>query len=181
MLKKWIIFQLAIIALGLTATGVTVYARNDGAEHAHADIAGVNGLAGVARFVEDGEGTVHVVIKLKNAPAGLHGTHVHTNGDCGGTAFSAAGVHFDPDSSASHGSPADAIGSHHAGDLYNTQVNVAENGHGTTLTGALTVSGGVRSIVGRSIIIHANEDNYTNTPVNGGSSTRIGCGVIEAD
>ena len=181
MLRKWVAIQLAIVVVGLVAAAATTYARSDGAQHAQADIEGVNGLTGVARFVEDGTGTVHVVIKLKNAPAGLHGTHVHANGDCGGTAYSAAGAHFDPDSSASHGSPDDAIGSHHAGDLHNTEVNVAENGHGTTITGALTVSDGLRSITGRSIIIHANEDNYTNTPVNGGSGTRIACGIIEAD
>lgn len=175
-----VVAALAVAALAALAT-MSVSARNDGAEHARAEIHGLGGLEGVASFVEDATGVVHVAVQLKNAPSGLHGTHVHANGDCGGTAFANAGAHFDPDGSASHGSPADTMGSHHAGDLYNSQVNVAENGHGTTMTGALTLSGGLRSIVGRSIIIHANEDNYTNTPVNGGSASRIGCGVIVAD
>jgi len=168
--------------LALVAGAATVYARNDGAEHAHADIEGVGGstLEGIARFVEDANGKVHVIVRLENAPPGLHGTHVHAIGDCGNNGLS-AGPHYDPDGSASHGNPSDPVGSHHAGDLYNTQVNVAENGHGTTMTLAFTLSTGIRSVIARSIIIHANQDNYTNTPVNGGSAGRIGCGVIEED
>jgi superoxide dismutase, Cu-Zn family len=172
-----------VLALALLAVGGTVYARTDGGLRAHAEIHGVGGssIEGSAKFVQDGSGTVHVIMHLKNAPPGLHGSHVHSTGDCGGTAAANAGPHYDPDASASHGHPRDAVGTHHAGDLHNTQVNVAENGHGTTKTLAFTLEAGVRSIVGRSIIIHANEDNYTNTPVNGGSGGRIACGLIQAD
>jgi Cu/Zn superoxide dismutase len=43
----------------------------------------------------------------------------------------------------------------------------------------IVFSGEALLIVGCSIIIHADEDNDTNTPVNGGSGAQVGCGIIE--
>jgi Cu/Zn superoxide dismutase len=47
-------------------------------------------------------------------------------------------------------------------------------------TTKMTVAEGDTSRAGRTIMIHANEDNYTNEPKNGGSGDRIACGLITA-
>jgi Cu-Zn family superoxide dismutase len=61
-------------------------------------------------------------------------------------------------------------------------LNVSLSGHGreTFYDDRLSVVPGPTNIVGRSIVIHANADNYTDTPPNGGSGARVACGEIDA-
>lgn len=66
----------------------------------------------------------------------------------------------------------------HAGDLPNLEVDDASVGTTSISARTLTVTAGVLSVVGHSVIVHANEDNHTDTPALGGSGARIACGVI---
>jgi Cu-Zn family superoxide dismutase len=59
-------------------------------------------------------------------------------------------------------------------------ITASDTGHARTtfFTDRLSLREGPTSILGRAIIIHANEDNYTDEPVNGGSGARVECGEI---
>jgi Cu-Zn family superoxide dismutase len=140
---------------------------------------------GVATFVGVDTGGVQVRIDVTGLPPGLHGLHIHENGSCNPlrdttgkvTPFGAAGGHFDPQGTGHHLGP---DGAGHGGDLPNLVVDEAGHGRTTFYTSRLSVLSGPTDIVGRSIIIHANEDNYTDTPPNGGSGVREACGEIGA-
>jgi len=115
---------------------------------------------------------------------GRHGMHVHENGSCDAlrdttgkaTPFGAAGGHFDPAETKSHKGPS-ALG--HAGDLPNLGATDAGHARSTFYTDRLSVrSSASNNIVGRTLIVHANEDNYTDEPPNGGSGGRVLCGEI---
>ncbi len=138
---------------------------------------------GQVTFVGVDTGGVLVRVDVTGLPPGLHGMHIHEIGSCNPlrdttgkvTPFGAAGGHFDPQGSGHHLGP---NGPGHAGDFPNLNVNEAGHGRTTFFTDRLSVLDGPTDIVGRALVIHANEDNYTDTPPNGGSGTRIACGEI---
>ncbi len=113
-------------------------------------------------------------------PAGPHGIHVHENGDCGSIIVDgktilggAAGGHYDPHQTGKHLGP-NTDG--HKGDLPVLAVDDA---------GRVTDDFYLKDVnsfdfKGRSVIIHAGGDNYSDTPKPlGGGGDRIACGVIE--
>ncbi|MGL4610842.1 MAG: superoxide dismutase family protein [Trueperaceae bacterium] len=140
---------------------------------------------GVVTFMDTPTG-LEVAVTLTDLPPGKHGFHVHSEGSCdtsrdgAGMAVmhGAAGGHFDPYETGNHAGP--DVDSHtgHAGDLQNLEV--ADDGTAIAIlsTPKMTVAEGDTSLVGRTIMVHANEDNYSNEPKNGGSGDRIACGVI---
>jgi Cu-Zn family superoxide dismutase len=138
---------------------------------------------GQATFVGVDTGGVLVRIDVSGLPPGRHGLHIHEVGSCNPlrdtagvvTPFGAAGGHFDPQGTGHHLGPS---GPGHAGDFAN--LIVGANGHARTtfFTDRLSVLDGPTDIVGRALMIHANEDNSTDTPPNGGSGPRIACGEI---
>lgn len=139
---------------------------------------GVREEIGVISF-EDTPNGLFITQDLANLPAGLHGIHVHEHGNCGSTNVDgktvlggAAGGHYDPTHSGKHKGP-NADG--HKGDL--PVLIVQEDGtvqNSFYLTGVST-----DDFSGRSIIIHANGDNYRDDPKPlGGGGDRIACGLI---
>src|SRR3712207_1539288 len=68
-------------------------------------------------------GSVEVTVNLRAVPPGVHGFHVHENGNCGDNG-NAAGGHFNP-TGTPHGSP--NTDPHHAGDFGN--VTADDNGN----------------------------------------------------
>ncbi len=138
---------------------------------------------GQATFIGVDIGGVQVRVEVSGLPAGNHGMHIHEYGSCNplrntagvSTPFGAAGSHFDPQGTGHHLGP---NGTGHAGDFPNLNVDLRGNVHTTFFTDRLSVLSGPTNIVGRSLMIHANEDNYTDTPPLGGSGPRIACGEI---
>lgn len=134
----------------------------------------VSKLSGTATLTPTTDG-LRVVISVINAPPGLHGLHIHENGNCGNSGNDAGG-HFNPDK-VKHGFlPKDGFAGAHAGDLGNIEVH--PDGTGTL---SLTVSGlslvdGPHAVAGRAIILHEKVDDFGQPTGNAGS--RIGCGVI---
>ncbi|MGB8267057.1 MAG: superoxide dismutase family protein [Candidatus Velthaea sp.] len=133
-----------------------------------------------ARFVGVDGGTQITVIS-RALPPGNHGVHIHEFGSCYDTrdkgvvtAFGSAGSHYDPAGTNAHKGP---DGGGHAGDLPMIQVNLDGSGMVAFFAANLHVSG-PDTILGKSIIVHANSDSYTDTPPNGGSGARIACGEI---
>ena len=137
---------------------------------------------GRATFIQVDSG-VQVLVDVKGLPPGMHGMHIHEYGSCNQlrdttgavTVFGAAGGHFDPGATGHHLGP---DGAGHAGDLPMINVDLAGHGRTTFYTTKFSVVQGPLNIVGRSIVIHANPDNFTDTPPNGGSGARIACGEI---
>jgi Cu-Zn family superoxide dismutase len=142
-------------------------------------------VIGSATFIGVDTGGVQITVDVTGLTPGLHGMHIHEFGSCNRltdvngvvTPFGAAGGHFDPQGTGHHAGP-DGMG--HAGDL--PMINVSLVGHGriTFYDSRFSVLPGPTNIVGRSIVIHANPDNFTDTPPNGGSGARVACGEIDA-
>ncbi len=115
---------------------------------------------------------------LTGLPPGLHGFHVHEHAHCGPaekdgkmTAGLAAGSHLDPGKTGKHLGP---YGDGHLGDL--PPLFVAADGTATLPVLAPRLK--VADLKGRSLMIHAGSDNYSDQPAAlGGGGARIACGT----
>jgi Cu-Zn family superoxide dismutase len=118
--------------------------------------------------------------RLSNLPQGIHGFHVHQNPDCshampGGTPMAAlaAGGHYDPAKTDRHAGP---YGNGHLGDLPVLYVDK----EGTASLPVLAPRLKVADLNGRSLMIHAGGDNYSDLPEKlGGGGGRIACGAVK--
>lgn len=126
---------------------------------------------GIVEFTEE-QGFLHIMADVTGLTPGLHGFHIHENGDCGATDASSAGPHFNPDSQP-HGAPGSV--SAHAGDLGNLVADERGRAHYESLA-RLSLEG-ERSVLGRSIVVHAQMDDLKSQP-SGASGPRVACGVI---
>lgn len=134
-------------------------------------------LNGELRFSEVPQVGLRIHGKIKGLVAGrTYAMHVHQNGDCSDP--KASGDHFDPGSSGRHAGPGQSPGSGHAGDLPNIKANEEGVGAVDFTTNALGVGTSTFSVIGRSVILHANPDDYNTQPA-GAAGERIGCGVIQ--
>jgi Cu-Zn family superoxide dismutase len=118
---------------------------------------------------------------LAKLPPGLHGFHLHEHEKCDCaekdgkmTAGQAAGGHYDPKKKGRHAGPYDEDG--HLGDL--PPLFVAADGTATLPVLAPRLN--VRDLEGRSVMIHAGPDNFSDQPAAlGGGGARIACGVVD--
>src|SRR3954447_16833357 len=101
---------------------------------------------GTVHFQNLGDEGVEVVADLTGVPPGVHGFHVHENGDCGNNG-QAAGGHFNP-MNMPHAAP-DAA-SHHAGDFGNVTADEKGEVHARFNTHSLSVGAGSNSSVGHA-------------------------------
>jgi Cu-Zn family superoxide dismutase len=159
-----LILFLCSMAAGAAESSVEVHAI---------DSNGIGQLLGTVTLKDTSTG-IELAPALRGLPPGLHGLHIHENPACGPgdkegktLAGLAAGSHYDPDKTGKHLGPE---GKGHKGDL--PVLSVAPDGSATTpfKSGRLSLS----DVQGRSLIIHAETDNYADQP--GGA--RIACGVI---
>ena len=134
-----------------------------------------NNVVGTVTFTQTDKGVSFVADIDGFAPNSKHGFHIHDKGDLSAPDLASAGGHFNP-TKEPHGGPDSPH--HHMGDLGN--LNADANGHahldGTVANVSLT---GDNSIIGKSVIIHAQEDDLNSQP-SGKSGARIAGGVIEA-
>lgn len=100
-------------------------------------------------------------------PIGPHGFHLHERGCCDAgdpeRPFRCAGEHFNP-TGQPHGN--------HAGDF-----PVLFSNHGRAEMCFFTDKFRVKDILGRSVIIHENPDDYRSQPA-GNSGRRLACGIV---
>lgn len=129
-------------------------------------------VRGTIKFTKEEEG-VRVVANVTGLKPGLHGFHVHENGDCSAADASSAGGHFNP-ADQPHGAPHDD--ERHAGDFGNITANSAGVASYDELFKNLSLDGS-SSIIGRAVIIHAGEDDLKSQPT-GDAGARDACGVI---
>ena len=160
----------------------SVVAGPSAAPHASGTFINASGAeVGWVKLTEDRTGLVHVNVKVEGLSAGLHGIHIHSVGSCSTTltAFDGAGVHLNP---AGHEHGLQNPAGPHAGDLPNLVVDLEGDGTLNAKTDRVTL--GTTSLFdadGSAFIIHASQDNQTNTPANGGSGARIACAVVHPD
>lgn len=133
-------------------------------------------IKGTVEFRRFGSGTM-VFARIKGLPspqpgtsgAGFHGFHIHEFGDCQvgdpQDPFQAAGGHWNP---GNQPHPA------HAGDL-----PVLLSNHGAAIMGVYTNRFTPQQVIGRSVIIHENPDDFRSQP-SGAAGRRLACGVITA-
>lgn len=117
---------------------------------------------------------VRMIAELKGLSPGPHAFHIHEIGDCSAADGSKAGPHFNPDKRA-HGNP--DSGEHHAGDL--PQLIADANGIArlTAYLDEIEIALGERGVIGRSLVVHADTDNFKTQPM-GNSGVRRACAVI---
>ena len=131
-------------------------------------------VAGTVRFTE-AAGRVRAHVELAGlAPNSEHGFHVHDKGDCSAPDAASAGGHFNPGGTA-HGRA--GATPHHAGDLPSLRTDAAGKVRADLELAGVTLAPGPSSIVGRSVLVHRDPDDYTTQP-SGNSGPRIACGVI---
>lgn len=119
---------------------------------------------------------IHIVADVTGlTPNQKHGFHIHEYGDCSADDASSAGAHFDP-SGFLHGAPDSAT--RHIGDLGNLEADSKGVAHYDRIDKVITFTG-ANSIIGKSLIVHEREDDFTTQPT-GNAGARIACGVIES-
>jgi Cu-Zn family superoxide dismutase len=116
--------------------------------------------------------------KISGLTPGNHGFHIHEFGD-NTNGCTSAGGHFNPFGK-THGAPTDD--ERHVGDLGNVVAD--EQGEATfEITDKLITLTGPQSVVGRSIVVHENEDDLGRggqelSKTTGNAGGRLACGVI---
>ena len=127
-------------------------------------------LRGEVLFYETRYG-VFVVADVTGLPTsqdaredGFFGFHIHAGEECGGAdSFSMAKGHYNPDI---------VPHPHHAGDLP-PLISVQGRAFSAFLTGRFSV----REVIGKTVIIHQDPDDFTAQPA-GNAGERIACGII---
>jgi Cu-Zn family superoxide dismutase len=137
------------------------------------DTQGVGAAIGTVTLTDGAKG-LELTTQLQGLPPGFHGFHVHENPSCAAgekdgnlMAGLAAGGHYDPDKTGRHLGPA---GPGHKGDL----PVLAVAADGTAKTSIISARLTLADIKGRSLMIHAESDNYGDKP--GGA--RLACGIV---
>lgn len=131
-----------------------------------------NEASGVVKF-EKVENGIRITADVENLTPGKHGFHIHEYGDCSALDAASAGGHFAPDGNP-HGAPDDKA--RHAGDLGNLEAGDDGKAHYERTDRVIAFSG-PHSIIGRAVIVHANEDDLKSQPT-GNAGPRVACGVI---
>lgn len=131
--------------------------------------------SGTATFFEK-NGKVTFTAKLSGLEPGIHAIHIHEKSDCSAPDASSAGGHWNP-AKESHGKWGSE--SYHKGDIGNFPVNVNGNGTITMTTDEWCVGCGdpAKDVLGKSIIVHTNADDYVTQPT-GNAGGRVACSAI---
>lgn len=178
MFTKKIVF---IIGGGLLITSCSQLSvrKNSSADtlRAKADLIAPKGspLKGQILFTEK-DSKLTVTSSVDGIKQGPHGFHIHEVGDCSAADFSSAKGHFNPDQTA-HGSHHSSP--RHPGDLGNLIADEKDSVRSSITVEGVTLGMGPKSIIGRSVVIHENEDDLKSQPA-GNSGPRIACGIIES-
>jgi Cu-Zn family superoxide dismutase len=132
-----------------------------------------NKVSGTVTFTEVADG-VQVQAQITGLTPGKHGFHVHEFGDCSAADLGSAGPHFNP-TNQPHAAPDAAA--RHVGDMGNVEADASGAAKLNYLDHEMSLANDQRSIIGRSVVVHAKADDLK-TPPAGDSGARIACGVI---
>jgi Cu-Zn family superoxide dismutase len=123
-------------------------------------------LSGYVQFYQE-KGCVLVVARISGLPkvseSGFFGFHIHQGKDCSGADFSGTEGHYNP---------AQQMHPKHAGDL-----PPLLECDGDAFLAVRTDRFSVNEILGRTIVIHSDPDDFRTQPA-GNAGKKIACGVI---
>jgi len=172
--------MLQCISLTLATTALVF---GGGATYAHEDMNKVSAeleaksgskVEGTLRFKEYAP-KVHITGEVRGLTPGKHGMHVHTNGNCDSPDAMSAGSHYSP-YGGRHNTPASP--DRHLGDLGNIVAGPDGVAHVDLVVEGMTLALiGTHSIIDRALVIHANEDDFSDPA--GNSGPRVACGIID--
>jgi len=131
-------------------------------------------VSGNVSFLQVAGGKLRVEARVGGLTPGAHGFHIHEVGDCSAPDASSAKGHFNP-AGTSHGHHEGAA--RHAGDLPNLVADADGKANFSIEVDMLSLSGEANGIVNRSVVIHADPDDYQSQPA-GNSGKRVACGTI---
>jgi Cu-Zn family superoxide dismutase len=134
------------------------------------------GVEGTLTFTV-ADGGVRLTGTLSGLGAGAtHALHVHEHGRCERPDFASAGAHFNP-AGVDHGNR-EGDGPHHAGDMPNQVAGADGVAVVDLVLDDLTIGdGGPNDIVGKSVVVHEQRDDYRTQPT-GDAGGRLACGLI---
>ncbi|MDR2299378.1 MAG: superoxide dismutase family protein [Comamonas sp.] len=134
-------------------------------------------VSGTVQFIPLAEGGVRIQGRVEGlAPNTEHGFHIHEKGDCSSGDGLSAGGHFNPTQQA-HGK-FNTSQPHHLGDLPSLDANPQGVATIDFVSKDLVLNRGTNGILGRSLIVHNDPDDFTTQPT-GNSGARLACAVIE--
>lgn len=134
---------------------------------------GLGAEMGTITVSDDGENGISITIKATGLTSGVHGFHLHktntltpTTNDSGIVIGGGAGGHWDPDNTDTHAGP---DGNGHRGDL--PSITIADDGSidATVIVKRIKFT----DIKGKSFMIHAGGDTYSDEPYLGGGGARL--------
>jgi Cu-Zn family superoxide dismutase len=138
-------------------------------------VARSGGAVAGALVLSESQGGVRLRGEVRGLkPGAEHGFHIHDKGDCSAPDATSAGGHFNPGGTA-HGRH--GAGVHHAGDLPSLVADAGGVAKIDAVIKGITLAAGPTSVVGRSLIVHRDPDDFVTQPT-GNSGPRIGCGVV---
>jgi len=110
-------------------------------------------------------------------PPGKHGFHIHKAGDLRGEGCKGACAHYHNGPSANHGGEPGSKRERHTGDLGNIELSSG------TFSKTYILNTTVKDLWGRSIIVHADEDDlglgdHDDSKITGHSGSRIACAIF---
>ena len=164
---------IGLLWLGTVVAGCATMAPSGPSAVAKLEATKGNTAGGTVNFVQKGDKVV-VTARVSGLTPGSHGFHIHEKGDCSSGDGMSAGGHFNPQGKP-HGDP--ATPDHHAGDMPMLVADSYGEANLTAELGIMTVGGGATDVVGKSVIVHKDADDF-NTQPTGNSGARVACGVI---
>jgi Cu-Zn family superoxide dismutase len=135
-----------------------------------------NTVTGTVRFEQSASKVIVTASITGLKPNSEHGFHVHEKGDCSAPDATSAGGHFNPGGKP-HGHHGKA--ERHAGDMPNLRADASGVARVMLESDLLSVGSGSADVIGRSVVIHRDPDDYASQPA-GNSGPRLSCGVIVA-
>jgi len=134
-------------------------------------------VIGKAKF-EETNGVVVMTIVVNGLSEGMHAIHIHEKSDCSSDDGKSAGGHWNP-TAKPHGKWGAKTG-YHKGDIGNFNVNKSDGDTEVEFKSdewCIGCGDPTKDILGKAIIIHQGEDDYTSQP-SGAAGSRVSCGGI---
>lgn len=166
--------SVAVLSIIILTTGCFRYNASEEVKEAIALIqpASESKVSGVVIFSDVADG-VRVQATIKNLNPGHHGFHIHHYGDAYAHDAASVCTHYNP-TNQPHGNRTNA--KRHMGDMGNIIADHDGIGRLDYVDKQLKLNG-PHTIIGRSVIVHENADDYVTQPT-GNAGKKIGVGVI---